>query len=254
VPVLLGKTVFTLLTATLRAIAKHWREAIIVIALIAGVLFLHSLLKSRADAAKLAATLSAAQQQIDSAASHEKQTDAQLAQQLAQIAALKQHVETPQQAAAAILKALPALPAPITLTLPSAASQKAGAIPAASGATTNPATAPSTSPNATTPTTALPAAPSPATAAPPATATIPQQDLKPLYDYIEDCRATAADRDAARKDLSDAQTQITALTTQRDAAVTAAKGGKFWTRVRRNAKWFAIGAGVGGVAVLAARH
>jgi hypothetical protein len=241
VPVLLEKTVLTLI--------KHWRIAIFVIAIIAGALFVRSWLASRDAAARLAATLSAAQQQIDSAAAQEKQTDAQLSAQLSQIAALKQQVQTPQQAAAAILKALPALPAPITLTLPAAADA-----PQKSGAATNPGVASSTSSAATrTPAATLPAAPSPATALPPATATIPQQDLKPLYDYIEDCRATSADRDAARKDLSDAQTQITALTTQRDAAVSAAKGGKFWARVRRNAKWFAIGAGAGGVAVLAAR-
>jgi hypothetical protein len=247
----------TLLTATLRGIAKHWREAVLVSALLAGALFLHSWRASRDAAEKLAATLSAAQRQIDSAASQEKQTDAQLSAQLAQIAALKQQVQTPQQAAAAILKALPPLPAPITLTMSAGASPQKSA--GATGASVSPAGAASNSSanstsSATPPAATLPSAPSPATTTPPAIATIPQQDLKPLYDYIEDCRATAADRDAARKDLSDAQTQITALTTQRDAAVTAAKGGKFWTRVRRNAKWFAIGAGVGGVAVLAARH
>jgi len=226
----------TILFNSIRFLTRHWREAIIVIALAGGGLFVRSWLVSRAAAAKLAATLAAAQHQIDAAESHEKQTNAQLSQQLAQIAALRQSVQTPQQAAAAILKALPALPAPIALNVPSgtAAPQKSAAPPAAATATNS--------------TAALPDAPSPATA------TIPQQDLKPLYDYIEDCRATTADRDAARKDLADAQTQITALTTQRDAAVTAAKGGKFWARVRRNAKWFAIGAGVGGVAILAARH
>ncbi len=243
----------TLLNVTLRAAAKHWRGAAIVIALAAGALFVHSWLKSRADAAKLQATLAAAQQQIDSAAAQEKQTDAQLSQQLAQIADLKQRVQTPQQAAAAILQALPPLPAPVTISVPPAAMpagrQANSNVPAAPGA--NQAPAPSAN-NAL-----LPSAPQPSgttAATPPATATIPQQDLKPLYDYIEDCRATAADRDAARKNLADEQTQITALTAQRDAAVIAAKGGKFWARVRRNAKWFAIGAGVGGVVALAARH
>jgi len=243
----------TLLASLLRACAKYWREGAIVIVLATGALFVHSWLKSRADAAKLQATLMAAKQQIASAASHEKQTDAQLSQQLAQIADLKQRVQTPQQAAAAILQALPPLPAPVTLSVPPGA-MPAGrqAIPSATAApAANEAPAPSAH-NAS-----LPAAPEPAgvtPATPPATATIPQQDLKPLYDYIEDCRATAADRDAARKDLADEQTQITALTAQRDAAITAAKGGNFWTRVRRNAKWLAIGVGVGAAAVLAAKR
>jgi hypothetical protein len=242
-----------LLTNLLRAAAKHWREAAIVIALASGALFVHSWLKSRADAAKLQATLAAAQQQIDTAAAQEKQTDAQLSQQLAQIADLKQRVQTPQQAAAAILQALPPLPAPIAISVPPAT------VPAGRQANSNVPASPAAdhAPAPSANNESLPSAPQPAgatAATPPATATIPQQDLKPLYDYIEDCRATAADRDAARKDLADEQTQITALTAQRDAAITAAKGGKFWTRVRRNAKWLAIGAGVGAVAVLAARH
>ena len=241
----------TLLASLLRACAKYWREGAIVIVLATGALFVHSWLKSRADAAKLQATLAAAQQQIAWAASHEKQTDAQLSQQLAQIADLKQRVQTPQQAAAAILQALPPLPAPITLSVPPAA------VPAGRQAISNAPAAPAANEAPGANNASLPSAPRPAgttAAMPPATATLPQQDLKPLYDYIEDCRATGADRDAARKDLADEQTQITALTAQRDAAITAAKGGKFWTRVRRNAKWLAIGVGVGAAAVLAAKR
>jgi hypothetical protein len=237
----------SLLTITLRALAKHWREAAIVVALAAGALFLHSWRKARADAAKLAATLSAAQQQIDSAAAHEKQTDAQLSQQLAQIADLKQRVQTPQQAVAAILQSLPPLPAPVSITVPPA--KDAGKSPAPA-----PQTNEAQNPNSQASGPATLNGPNSAPALAPATATIPQQDLKPLYDYIEDCRATAADRDAARKDLADEQTKVTALTTQRDAALAAAKGGKFWTRVRRNAKWLAIGAATGAIAALSARR
>ncbi|MGO9642175.1 MAG: hypothetical protein ACLP1Y_12830 [Candidatus Acidiferrales bacterium] len=237
----------TLLAAFLSAIAKHWREAAIVVALAAGALFLHSWRKSRADAATLAAMLNAAQQQIDSAAAQEKQTDAQLSQQLAQIADLKQRVQSPQQAAAAILQSLPPLPAPVSITMPLAKDVGKSSSPAPQ--TNEPQSVRTQVPG--------PIDPNGSNSAPalaPATATIPQQDLKPLYDYMEDCRAAAADRDAARKDLADEQTKVTALTAQRDAALAAAKGGKFWTRVRRNAKWLAIGAATGAIAALAARR
>jgi hypothetical protein len=45
--------------------------------------------------------------------------------------------------------------------------------------------------------------------------------------------------------LSDEHDKVAALTHERDAAVKAAKGGGFWTRTRRAAKWFLIGAGAG---------
>jgi hypothetical protein len=38
------------------------------------------------------------------------------------------------------------------------------------------------------------------------------------------------------------------------AAITSAKGGSFWTRVRHNAHWLAIGAGVDAAAVCASGH
>jgi hypothetical protein len=77
---------------------------------------------------------------------------------------------------------------------------------------------------------------------------IPAADLKPLYDYVQDCRACQAQLAAAKQNASDDDAKIAALTTQRDAALTAAKGGTFWRRFRRNVEWFAIGAAVGGAA------
>jgi hypothetical protein len=79
---------------------------------------------------------------------------------------------------------------------------------------------------------------SPATPA----AEIPAADLKPLYDFVQDCRACQLRLAAAKQDASDNALKITALTRERDAAVTAAKGGSFWLRLRRNAHWLAIGA------------
>jgi uncharacterized membrane protein len=88
----------------------------------------------------------------------------------------------------------------------------------------------------------------------PVVANIPQADLQPLYDYLENCQATTLGLDTAKKDLADAQTQVTALTSARNAAVSSASGGTFWTRLRRGAKWFAIGAATGAVAGAIAAH
>jgi hypothetical protein len=74
------------------------------------------------------------------------------------------------------------------------------------------------------------------------TAQFPAADLKPLYNYIQDCRACQSQLSAARQDLSDESAKVAALTRERDAAVTAAKGGPFWRRLRRDALWFVLGA------------
>ena len=76
-------------------------------------------------------------------------------------------------------------------------------------------------------------------------AQIPSADLKPLFDYVQDCRACQAQLAAAQKNSADYAAKIAALTRERDAAVTASKGGSFLRRLRRNALWFAIGAAAG---------
>jgi hypothetical protein len=88
-------------------------------------------------------------------------------------------------------------------------------------------------------------------AAAPAIIRVPQADLKPLYDAVEDCEVCQAKLAAAQGDLSDETTKFTAATAQRDAAISAARG-TFWTRARTAAKWIVIGAAAG--AVLARYH
>jgi hypothetical protein len=90
--------------------------------------------------------------------------------------------------------------------------------------------------------------------APPATITVPQADLKPLYDDLQDCRANAIQIDAVKKDLADEHARTAALRQERDSAIAAAKGGTFWMRLRRGAKWFVIGAAAGAAATAIARH
>lgn len=189
--------------------------ALVVVAALVAALLGRAWLDARDAQTRLAATVAAQQTILDQAAAREAARAEQLKQTLAEIDALKRRVQTPQQVAREISKILPPLPQPIELKLPE------------------------------------PAAPGEPPA--PATATIPQADLKPIFDAIEDCRACSAQLDAARADLRDDHVQLAALTTQRDAALQAARGGGFWKRVKRAGKWFAIGVGVG-AAVAAASH
>ena len=87
----------------------------------------------------------------------------------------------------------------------------------------------------------------------PAQLQIPQADLKPLYDAAQDCRACESQVATLKADLSDEKTQLVAVSQQRDAAIKTAKGGTFWTRTRRAAKWFVAGALAGAVAASVAR-
>jgi uncharacterized phage infection (PIP) family protein YhgE len=83
------------------------------------------------------------------------------------------------------------------------------------------------------------------TSAPPAAIiTVPQDDLKPLYDAVQDCRACQAKLTVAQADLSDERTKFAAATAQRDAAIRVARG-TFWKRTRTAAKWIVIGAAAG---------
>lgn len=85
-----------------------------------------------------------------------------------------------------------------------------------------------------------------------AVATIPQESVAELPKVIEQCRECQAKLTTAQADLASrlqqmalADQQIQALKTERDAAVTAAKGGTKWQRTVRTVKWLAIGVGVG---------
>ena len=144
----------------------------------------------------------------------QRERDASLAAALAQINAAKRRVSTPAQVVAEIPSALPPLPKPVEIQLPP-------------------------------PTLEQPE--------PPAVATVPQVDLKPIYDYLQDCRACQISLAATRENLADERAKLAAVTTERDAAIQAVRGGTFWTRLKHNAKWFALGAAAAAAATAAAR-
>jgi len=75
----------------------------------------------------------------------------------------------------------------------------------------------------------------------------------PLYDDLQDCRASVIQNDALKQDLADEKTRSAALLHERDAANAVARGGTIWLRLKRAAKWFAIGVATG-AAVAAIAH
>jgi hypothetical protein len=211
-----GITMLTL--ATLRTQLLGTRILIIVAALAGffalGTLAMRTWLAAHDAAIHLSATLKAQEEVLAQANERQRQRDASLTAALAQINAAKRRVTTPAQVVAELPQALPPLPKPIELQLP-----------------------PST----------------PELLAPPAVATVPQADLKPLYDYLQDCRACQASLTAASDNLTDERAKLAALTAERDAAIRATRGGGFWSRLGHNTKWFAIGAALGVIATTASR-
>ena len=189
-------------------------------AAVAGIALLAGAWRSaRQDSQKLAATLAAQNIALQQASDRETQRDEQLAAKLSAIQSAKRAVRTPQQAAEQIPKILPPLPLPVSIHIPQLI------VPLPPGETQ-----------------------------PPATVSIPQPDLVPLYDALQDCHASEAQAEALQKDLTDEKARFAALTQERNAAQAAARGGTVLVRLKRAAKWFAIGIAVGAAATAAVRR
>ena len=170
------------------------------------------------DSQRLSATLATQNAAIQQANDRENQRDKQLASALAAIQAQKRAIHTPQEAAAQLASVLPPLPLPVSIHDPDLSA------PGAPGETL------------------------------PTIISIPQPDLIPLYDQLQDCRASSDQEQALQKDLSDEKMRAAELQRERDAAVATAHGGAFFTRLKRAAKWFALGALVGAAAAAAAHR
>jgi hypothetical protein len=176
----------------------------------------------RQERARLKDEITAAQKLVQDADARQKQRDLELGDTLRQIAQNKASVRTPQQ----ILRELPLdLPLPVPIQLPAAAPEDAH--------------------------TSSPGASGTATAQP--MASLPVADLKPLYDFVQDCKSCQAERDTVRRDLTDEKAKSAALAHERDAALKLARGGSFWQRTGRAAKWFGLGV-LAGAAAAAAHH
>jgi hypothetical protein len=198
--------------------------ALVVIALV-----ISSAREARRDAAALKATLATQGKVIATATKDEAVRDKAAEKTVAALETTRKRVQTPAQA----LKALPmAIPLPLPLIVVPPRQESQGPIS-------------SKAPGS------LPETPVPA----PGDAIIPAKDLKPLYDFGVACQECQVKLDAATKDRADDQKKLTALAEERDAAITASKGGRLWTRIKRNGKWLLVGIGVGAAAgAVAARR
>jgi hypothetical protein len=228
------------------------------VALLLGAMSLHAWLASRDEQQRLATTLASQKQLLDAADARERSRETALDTTLAQVEQLKRSTQTPEQ----ILRDLPKylrLPQPITLapsnaTIASATPAAQQGTTASARSTAQPGSAVPGDPrdrpaNPSVSTTLSPSVPGAPSNLPPARAAqIPVADLKPLYDYVQDCRSCQAQLAAANQNQTDDATKIAALSSERDAAITASKGGPFWRRLRRNALWFGVGAAVGAAA------
>jgi hypothetical protein len=192
--------------------------AVIAAALLAAALIGDAWFAAHRSSTQLAATLATQSTLIEQASAREQQRDSQLAEALAAISVEKRRVQTAQQAVDALPSVLPPLPLPVKIQFPDLTKS-----PDQGGAA-------------------------------PASISVPQPDLKPLYDSLQDCRACALERDATKKDLVDEQARVVALTRERDAAIAAAHGGTFWSRLKHATKWFVVGVAAGAAATAAAHH
>ena len=253
-------------------------EIALVLLLATAVIF--SWREARSDSAELKTQLAAANQALAATTGRQQDRDAKLTDVLAGIAAEKKAAATPDQLLAGIAAAI-GLPAPLQLRSAQTAAAKpqskvatpAGANSAAGKSAGKPTppnplrdTPNSTPGDASTTPSAISQnesanGPAPASTASGANvvqpsapaAKIPTADLRPLYDYILDCKSCQAKLTASQADLLDEKSKTAILTKSRDDAVRAAKGGSLWKRTLRAAKWFAIGAAAGAIAAKAAR-
>ena len=222
-------------------------------AVLIAALAIHAWLSSRDEQRRLQSTLAAQEQVLDAAGTRERTRQATLNDALAKIERLKRAAQTPQQILRELPEYLP-LPQPITLA-PSATNtnaQQGTALSAKSEAS------PQLSPrHLQAPPVEPPAPPQPAVPCNPdgnCVAQIPTVDLKPLYDFTQNCRECQLRLTAAQQDHADDIAKLAAVTRERDAAITAAKGGTFWRRLRRDSLWFVVGVGVGAAAAHIAAH
>ena len=209
---------------------KHWiRAGELLIIMVLAVSLIAAWRAERKDRANLAAELATAKQSLVQADERQHTRDSQLLQTLDTLAANKRNVTTPTQ----IIRELPQylnLPTPLTLH-PSTSSQPQR----------KPDTHGESSPR---PTDSI-------KDNQPTQVIIPTEDLKQLYDFTLDCKACQAKLSATQGDLTDEKSKTATLTKERDAAITAAKGGSVLRRITRAAKWLAIGAAAGAIAARA---
>lgn len=202
--------------------------------LIASLAF-HAWIASHDDRLRLQSSLAAPKQLLDAADAREHARANTLEQALAEIAEIKRSTQTPEQILRELPKYLP-LPQPITLETVSKTQQGTAPSEKLPAALNPPNQAAPSSAWASSTSTNLPGSPP---------VQLPSGDLKPLVDFVQDCRACQVQLAAAKQNSLDDRAKLDALTREQNAVIQASKGGSFWRRLRRSALWFAVGAGAG---------
>jgi hypothetical protein len=187
----------------------------ILIAFVLALIVVRSRNAARQASAQISAVFGEEQPLIAQANQREQERDRTLAQTLGKISRVKRVSKDPKVIVGLLPAAFPTLPEPLSISLPPPTSDEP---------------------------------------APPSVITVPQDDLAPLLDHLEDCRVCQQQLAVAQQDLRDERAKVSALTAERAVAVKAAHGGGFWSHLRTGAKWFAIGGAVGALAASAARR
>jgi len=205
--------------------SKLWRVSLVLGGILLAAFVVRQDIAWRKERGRLESEIRAAQDAARAAESRQRHRDAELQQDLRQIAERKRSVKTPREVIQALPQELP-LPAPITLPAEHVrrpeSSQRAGAAGEAQ-AHEHPA------------------------------AVLPIEDLKPLYDFAMDCRACQAQLTASEANLADERLKRMATERELGAETKLARGGGFWRRAGRAAKWFLVGAAAGAIAASARR-
>ena len=223
-------------------------ELAVTLILIASIIFAWR--EARNDRAQLQSQLAAANQALTAATTRQQDRDSKLSDALSTIAKDKSAPASTDQLLAGITSEA-GLPTPLILH-PTPTTSAGTNTP--TGTKGNQSPSDSLQPNAT----AMQSADNTTSAVSTATklpatpdVKIPAADLRPLYDYMLDCKACQAKLSVAQADLSDEKSKTAALTKSRDAAVRAANGGSILQHTLRAAKWFALGAVAGAIAAKA---
>jgi hypothetical protein len=79
----------------------------------------------------------------------------------------------------------------------------------------------------------------------PLVGSIPSEDLKPLFDFVQDCRTANVKLEIANQDSADYVKQMVALRSERDVTISALKEGGVFKRLKHDVVWLLAGAVVG---------
>lgn len=209
-----------------------WTISFIAIAVL--VVIVRDYVGARAEISSLHETVASGQKSVDAATKRESVRDAALRKQIQKIEALKQKVQTPAQVVAALPAALPQLALPITVSRSLALGDeqngrtpRSGALASGSASITNSAGGKAHSDTSAT------------------VLTVPDVDLKSLFDNLENCREATATVATLRQDLNDTKGQLSAVTAERDIVLRKASPNGRWGNVKRATKWLAVGVGLG---------